>query len=125
LVVSGTIGAVSSVVSGVTDLAGAATNTNVEAAQKGLDSVSNVPALLTTVATGNPDLGAKVGTISDAAQLAAKPQEALKNAATMADAVKTGAGVADLVKSAVSTPPPPSAPKPPPPPSCSVAGACK
>jgi hypothetical protein len=125
LVVSGTISATASIVSGITDLAGAATNTNVEAAQKGLDSVSGVPALVTTAATGNPSLGSTVGTLSDAAQLAAKPQEALKNAATMADAVKTGAGVADLVKGALSTPAPPSAPKPPPPPSCSVAGACK
>jgi RHS repeat-associated protein len=128
LVVSGTISAVTSIVSGVTDVTGAATNTNVEGAQKALDSVSNVPALVTTAATGNPQAGAAVGTLADAAQLAAKPQEALKNAATMADAVKTGAGTADLVKSGASAaanamrPPPPP---PPPPPSCSVAGACK
>jgi RHS repeat-associated protein len=128
LVVSGTISAVASVVSGVTDVTGAATNTNVEGAQKALDSVSNVPALVTTAATGNPQAGAAVGTLADAAQLAAKPQEALKNAATMADAVKTGAGTADLVRSGASAaanamrPPPPP---PPPPPSCSVAGACK
>ena len=116
LVVSGTISATASFVSGVTDLAGAATNTNIESAQKGLDSVSNVPALVTTAATGNPGLGSTVGTLSDAAQLAAKPQEALQNAATLADAVKTGAATASLVKSTLSTPPAQS---------CSVAGACK
>ena len=136
LVVSGTISAVSSVVSGVTDLAGAATKTDVQGAQNALDSVSNVPALVTTAATGNPTAGAAVGTLSDAAQLGAKPQEALKNPATMADAAKTVSGTVDLGRSAAGAaasamrganapvPTPPPAPKPPPPPSCHVAGAC-
>jgi len=127
LVVSGTLSAVASVVSGVTDVTGAATNTNVQGAQKGLDSVSNVPALVTTAATGNPKAGAAVGTLSDAAQLAVKPQEALKNPATMADAAKTLSSTVDLGKSAASAMQSsrPPAPPPPPPPSCSVAGACK
>jgi RHS repeat-associated protein len=131
MVVSGTLSAVGSVVSGVTDVAGAATNTNVEAAQKGLDGVSNVPALVTSAATGNLAAGAAVGTLADAGQLAAKPMEALKNPATMADAAKTVSSAVDLGKSAASavhntlSPGPPPAPKPPAPPSCSTAGACK
>jgi hypothetical protein len=128
LVASGTIGAVTSVVSGTTDVVGAATNSNVDAAQKGLDSVSNLPALVTTAATGNPEAGSTVGTVADAVQLAAKPQEALKNPATMIDAVKTTGAAVDLAKStgkaAASTirgatapvPAPPPAPKPPAPP---------
>ena len=131
LVVSGTLSAVGSVVSGVTDVAGAATNTNVEAAQKGLDGVSNLPALVTTAATGNVETGAAVGTLADAGQLAAKPMEALKNPATMADAAKTLSSTVDLGKRAASavrntlSPGPPPAPKPPAMPSCSTAGACK
>ena len=130
LVVSGTLSAVGSVVSGVTDVAGAATKTNVEEAQKGLDSVSNVPALVTTAATGNPTIGAAVGTLADAGQLAAKPMEALKNPATMADAAKTLSSTLDLGRSAANSAhnalaPTPPAPKPPPPPSCQTAGACK
>jgi hypothetical protein len=109
---------------------GAAKNTNVEKEQKTLESVANLPALVTTAATGDPTTGAAVGTLADAAQLAVKPQEALKNTATKADSVKTTFGVIDLVKSVVNgfqgtrqQPPPP--PPPPPAPSCSVPGACK
>jgi len=131
LVVSGTLSAVGSVVSGVTDVAGAATNTNAEAAQKGLDGVSNLPALVTSAATGNVETGAAVGTLADAGQLAAKPMEAVKNPATMADAAKTLSSTVDLGKRAASavrntlSPGPPPAPKPPAMPSCSTAGACK
>ena len=133
LVVSGTISAVASVVSGTTDVLGASTNTNVEPAQKALDSVSSVPALLTTVATGNLEAGATVGTITDAATLAAKPQEALKNAATLADAIKTGVDAGHLAKDTAKSaadavhgmnPPPPPPPPAPKPPVCTGTGGC-
>jgi RHS repeat-associated protein len=103
LVVSGTLSAVGSVVSGVTDVAGAATKTNVEAAQKGLEGVSSLPALVTSVATRDIEKGAKVGTVADAAQLVAKPTEALKNAATMADAAKTISSTVGLIKTTVTS----------------------
>ncbi|MGB8129801.1 MAG: hypothetical protein WCG81_08410 [Candidatus Angelobacter sp.] len=119
--------------SGTTDVVGASTNTNVEPAQKALDSVSSVPALLTTVATGNSEAGATVGTITDAVTLAAKPKEALKNAATLADAVKTGVEAGHLAKDTAKSagdavrgmnPPPPPPPPAPKPPTCTGTGGC-
>jgi hypothetical protein len=42
------------------------------------------------------------GTLSNAAQLAVKPQEAVKNPTTIADTVKTGGEILSLAKGAAS-----------------------
>ncbi|MEQ1886867.1 MAG: RHS repeat-associated core domain-containing protein [Bryobacteraceae bacterium] len=141
MVASATISATTTGVSGVADVMGVATNTNVKEGQKALEAVSNIPAMVTTAATGgNLEAGARAGTIADAAQLAAKPQEALKNAATMAEAGKTVIGVVDLVKSVAGSTASgirgllaggaevgahPPVPKPPPSPACSTTGDCR
>lgn len=130
LVLSGTLAAVNNSVSGFNDVFGAVKNTDVKKANESLESISNVPALVTTAATGDPKTGAAVGVLADAVQLGANPQEALKNTATKAEAVKTTVGVTDLVMSVVNAfqgmrQPPPPPPPPPPAPSCSVPGACK
>ncbi len=106
-------------VNGVTDVVGAATNTDVKPATEALEATSNLPGLALTAATGNIQFGRTVATIADAASLAAEPKEAIKNLATAADTVMTVGATASLMQKALdavkgwfsSTPPPPSVPK--------------
>jgi RHS repeat-associated protein len=131
---SGTVTAVS----GVTDVAGAATHTDVSGAQGALSATGNLGGLVVTAATGgNLKAGDAAATITDAGSLITSPREATKNLATGVDAVRTAGSTYDLVKTVGSSaasairgalspsPAAPPAPRPPSTPGCSVAGACK
>jgi len=131
LVTNATLGGTATAVSGTTQIIGAATNTDTTAAQDALSATSSLPGLATAAATGNLKAAQTVTTLTNAATLAAAPNEAVKNPATTVDAAQTVKETTGLVQSTIntikswfSTPTPPPAPKPPPPPNCSVAGAC-
>jgi hypothetical protein len=134
--VSAALGGGTTAVSGVMDIGGSATYTDVSQATSALSAVSNLGGLVTTAATGNIKAGQGAATVTGVASLATSPKDATKNVATTADAVQTlfsatdlvmsvGNSIASGVRAALSpnpalppTPPPPSAPK------CSISGAC-
>jgi succinyl-CoA synthetase beta subunit len=85
---------------GVTDVAGAATKTDVHEAQEALDATSNLPGLAVTAAGGNLKAGQTAATITDVASLAVNPKDAMRNTATVLDAGKTVVGAYQLVQDA-------------------------
>jgi hypothetical protein len=122
ILTSATLGGTVTTVSGVTDVLGATTHTDVSKAQEALDATSNLPGLAVSAAGGNLKAGQTVAAISDTAQLAVSPREAVKNVATTADSVRTLMGAKDLVtgawnsvKSYIVNPGPPTIPVPGPP----------
>ena len=122
ILTSAVLGGTVTTVSGVTDVLGATTHTDVSKAQEALDATSNLPGLAVSAAGGNLKAGQTVATISDTAQLALSPREAVKNPATTVDAVRTVMGAKDLassvwntVKSYVVNPGAPTIPTPRPP----------
>jgi len=82
-------GSTASIVKGVTNIAGAATNTDVSEATKGLDAVANPAAQVTTAVTGNTEKGAAAGAIADFAITGANASDMLKGS-TAAKAIKIG-----------------------------------
>lgn len=120
----------------MTEIAGAATHTDVSQPTVALSAVSNLGGLATAAATGNIKAGQAAATITGVASLAASPKDATQKIATAVDAVQTGFSAANLAASSAGsvasaiqgalapTPPPPPAPRPPSKPSCSVPGAC-
>jgi RHS repeat-associated protein len=91
-------GAVAMGVSGVTDIAGAATKTDVSEANKALEAVSNPAGQIVTAATGgNLEAGAKAAAVGDALVGAANLKSDVKEIAGL---VKAG-GAANDVKATV------------------------
>jgi len=131
LLFNATLGGVATGVSGVAQIAGAATNTDTSEAQKVLSAVSTGPGLVATAASGgNLEVGEKVSTVTNAATLVANPKDAVASVPNAIDAAKTVKENTSLLKETAETvknwinPPPPSPPAAPKPPGCSVAGAC-
>jgi RHS repeat-associated protein len=135
--VSAALSGTTTAMSGLTDVTGAVTKTDVSGAQQALSATGNLGGLVTTAATGgNLKAGEAAATITDAASLVGNPREATKNLATGVDAVRTAGSTYDLVGSAVSSaasgmrgalsprPAAPPTPRAPSPPGCSVAGVC-
>ena len=105
LLTSAALGGTTTAVSGAIDVLGAATKTDVSKGQEALEATGNLPGLVTTVATGgNLKAGKVAGTLGDAASLAAKPKDAMKNAATFVDAVRTVMGATSLLRQVMSAP---------------------
>lgn len=130
LIVNTALGGTITGVSGVTQIAGAATNTNTQEAQSTLSAVGTLPGLVTAAASGgNIKAASAVSTVTDAATLAASPKEAVKNPATAAAAAQAVQGSAELIKQTINsvtnfftTPAPP--PAPPQPPDCNLQITC-
>ena len=98
---SAVLGGTVTTVSGVADVAGAATKTDVHEAQEALDATSNAAGLVVTAATGgNMKAGQTAATVGDMASLAMSPKEATKNVATAVDAGRTVFSAGSLLKSA-------------------------
>ena len=100
ILTSATLGGTVTTVSGVTDVLGATTHTDVSKAQEALDATSNLPGLAVSAAGGNLKAGQTVATISDTAQLAISPRDATKNLATTVDAGRTVFSAGGMLKSA-------------------------
>jgi RHS repeat-associated protein len=98
---SAVLGGTVTTVSGVADVAGAATKTDVHEAQEALDATSNAAGLVVTAATGgNMKAGQTAATVGEMASLAMSPKEATKNVATAVDAGRTVFSAGSLLKSA-------------------------
>ncbi len=130
LVANTVMGAATTTVSGTVELAGAAANTDVSDAQRGISAVSNLGAVVTTAATGgNLEAGKAAGTLTSVATLGARPASAFRNAATMAKAGMTvqsaGQGLLSLFRGIVAPKgdAPPS-PRPPSVPACNKHEEC-
>ena len=132
LVANASIGAATATVSGITDVVGSATSTNVERAQKALAGTGNLGALVVSNATGgNLDAGKVAGTLTSMATLSQNPAGALKNPATIVKAgltINSGAGLFGTlfssIASALSGVVAPQAPAPAPPPPPAPQGSC-
>jgi RHS repeat-associated protein len=109
-VIFGVMGGSAMFVSGVTDIMGAVTNTNVSQADKALSAVSNPAGLVTTAVTGNIDKGSQASAIGDLAVASGDPAELLKGSTTDV-VIKTGLAAQSLIEGVttvkeVITPPP-------------------
>ena len=101
LIASASITGATTTVSGVADVAGAATKTDTKEATEALEATSNLPGLVTAVAFGgNLKAGQTAATLGDAAALGMSPREATRNLATAVDAGKTVFGLGGLLHSA-------------------------
>lgn len=101
LVLSGVLGGTTTAVSGVADIAGNHTNTDVREANEALEHTSTVSGLVFS-ATGHPKAAGVAGTLESAATLGFRPKDAMKNPATMIDAARTVQGLIDLGRKAWS-----------------------
>jgi hypothetical protein len=99
LVLSGVLGGTTTAVSGVADIAGNHTNTDVREANEALEHTSTVSGLVFS-ATGHPKAAGVAATLESAATLAHSPKDAFKNPATVIDAARTVQGLIDLGRKA-------------------------
>lgn len=99
LILSATLGGTTTAVSGVADIAGNHTNTDVREANEVLEHTSTVSGLVFS-ATGHPKAAGVAGTLESAATLGFRPKDAMKNPATMIDAGRTVQGLIDLGRKA-------------------------
>lgn len=128
-VVAGSLmGGASMTVSGVTDLAGAATSTDTSKGTDALSATSNLPGLATTAVTGgNIEAGKIVANITSVVTLGSKltdnPSKVFENPVTLIKGAKDSTTFLDSFRSGMnyvsnyfkgpSAPTPPQAPKPP------------